>query len=55
MAWGTPLLDAFLLPFSLYRSDMHTMDDNAKDGDQGSSDLHVVLTMILSGTNFCIW
>ena len=31
------------------------VDDYAKMADKGWSDLHVAFTVILHGTNFCIW
>ena len=54
------------LPYSIARAEksshaanhftvLNTIDDNAKDGGPGWSDLHVVITMILCGTNFSIW
>ena len=37
------------------KSTVFRIDDYAKDGGPGRSDLHVVFTMTLCGTNFCIW
>ena len=33
----------------------YSIGDYAKNGGQGQSDFHVIFTMILCGTNFCIW
>ena len=43
------------LKLSIYASSDRSIDDHAKDGGPGRSDLDVVFTMTLCATNFFIW
>ena len=38
-----------------FKAMIKRIDDYAKDGGQGRSNLIVIFTMILCGTNFFIW